>query len=272
MPDKEQAALAISEIVDLERYPLVDLASDRRQQLVDRCRADLRAEGACQLDRLLLPGAVGVVVEEALRLSPMAFRTEAVHNVYFVDIPSDPDEDDLRGVAVRSAKRALSWKHLDGASPLSVLYQWDGLVSFLREVLELPSLYRDADPVGACSVMFYDENDELGWHFDNSEFAVTLMLQASENGGAFEFVPAIRDLEDEHAGAVRAILAGEQERVRSLDIELGTFTLFQGRYSLHRVTPITGDRPRINAVLAYATEPGHQLTPLTRELFYGPDT
>jgi hypothetical protein len=48
--------------------------------------------------------------------------------------------------------------------------------------------------------------------------------------------------------------------------------LFRGRYSLHRVTPVVGSRARINAVLASASVPDHQLEPLTRELFYGPGT
>jgi len=269
MPETAPGAFPINEILDLERYPVADLESDRGQRLLDRCRGELRADGACQLDRLLLPGAVRAVVDQALGLKAMAFRTEAVHNVYFVDLPPHAGEDDLRAITVRSAKRALSWMHIDAASPLRTLYEWDGLVSFLREVLELPSLYRDADPVGACSVMFYDESDELGWHFDNSEFAVTLMLQACETGGLYEYVPAIRSAEDENADDVRAVLAGNRQLVRSLDIEPGTLTLFRGRYSLHRVTPVVGHTARLNAVLTYASVPDHQLEPLTRELFYG---
>jgi hypothetical protein len=270
MSDPGVADFEIEAILDLGRYQLADLGSDRGQALVDRCRRELRAEGACQLDRLLRPDAIRTVVEEAIGLSGMAFRTEAVHNVYFVDIPSEAAEDDLRTVTARSAKRALSSRYLDDASPLRTLYEWDGLVAFLREVLELPSLYRDADPVGACSVMFYDADDELGWHFDNSEFAVTLMLQPCEAGGAYEFVPAIRSADDENVEAVRAVLAGERDLVRSLEIEPGTLTMFRGRNSLHRVTPVAGSSARMNAVLAYSSDPDHQLEPLTRELFYGP--
>ena len=264
--------MEIEDILDLERYPIGDLEGDTGQLLLDRCRRELRAEGACQLDRLVRPEAVRAMVEEAVWLSELAFRTEAVHNVYFVDIPPEPADDDLRAITVRSAKRSLGWKYVGATSPLREVYEWDGLVLFLREVLELATLYRDADPVGACSVMYYDENDELGWHFDNSEFAVTLMLQVCEAGGVYEFVPAVRSAGDEGAGAVRAVLAGERERVRSLEIEPGTLTLFRGRNSLHRVTPVSGARARMNAVLSYASDPDHQLEPLTRELFYGPDT
>ena len=62
---------------------------------------------------------------------------------------------------------------------------------------------------------------------------------------------------------------------RAFVIELpsrpGTLAFFRGRYSLHRVTPIEGTRPRLNSVLTYASEPGHRLNPLTAKLFYGRD-
>jgi hypothetical protein len=119
--------------------------------------------------------------------------------------------------------------------------------------------------------MFYGEGDELGWHFDNSEFAVTLMLRECLEGGEFEYVPGIRAAGDENFAGVRAVLGGAREPVRPLEAGPGTLTLFRGRHSLHRVTPVRGTTRRVNAVLAYASVPGHRLTPLNRRLFYGAD-
>ncbi|MEM9656402.1 MAG: hypothetical protein AAGA65_30260, partial [Actinomycetota bacterium] len=31
-----------------------------------------------------------------------------------------------------------------------------------------------------------------GWHFDNSSFAVTMLLQAPDGGGSFDYVPDVR--------------------------------------------------------------------------------
>jgi hypothetical protein len=174
-------------------------------------------------------------------------------------------------VRVHSSKRALGFNCCGTSSPLRILYEWDGLVAFLKDVLELPDLYHHADPVGACSVMFYDDGDELGWNFDNSEFAVTLMLQECLEGGEFEYVPGIRTAEDENFAGVGAVLKGDRELVRCLHAAPGALTLFRGRYSLHRVTPVRGTTRRVNAVLAYASTPGHRLTPLNRSLFYGAD-
>jgi hypothetical protein len=95
------------------------------------------------------------------------------------------------------------------------------------------------------------------------------MLQTSEGGGSFEFVPRIRDAGDERLDAVGRLLAGAGDGILTMDGQPGTLALFAGRHSIHRVTPIQGKTPRVNAVLAYAQEPGHRLTPLNRELFYG---
>ena len=70
---------------------------------------------------------------------------------------------------------------------------------------------------------------------------------------------------------VRAVLEGAGEPERCFHAEPGTLTLFRGRYSLRRVTPIRGTTRRVNAVLAYARTAGHRLAPLNRRLSCGPD-
>ena len=260
---------AIADIVDLGRYPIAHLAAARARRLVEDCRRELAARGACQLPGFMRPEAVQAVVDEAGALGHLAHRTEAAHNVYFTEAAPGLAAGDPRRWQVHSAKGAIGWNRIGPGSPLRRLYEWDGLTGFIRAALALPALYRDADPAGACSIMLYGQGDELGWHFDNSEFAVTLMLQTSEGGGSFEFVPRIRDAGDERLDAVGRLLAGAGDGILTMDGQPGTLALFAGRHSIHRVTPIQGKTPRVNAVLAYSQEPAHRLTPLNRELFYG---
>ena len=44
--------------------------------------------------------------------------------------------------------------------------------------------------------------------------------------------------------------------MRSVGAAPGDLQLFLGRYSLHQVTPVTGDRQRHTLVLSYAERPG----------------
>jgi hypothetical protein len=48
-------------------------------------------------------------------------------------------------------------------------------------------LYRSADPLDALEIAIFGDGDELGWHFDNSEFSVTVMYQQAEAGGHFDY-------------------------------------------------------------------------------------
>ena len=50
------------------------------------------------------------------------------------------------------------------------------------------TLYEYEDPLSSINIHYAKEGQELGWHFDNSSFAVTLLLQKLLGGGVFEYV------------------------------------------------------------------------------------
>ena len=260
----------LSELVDLERYPLHDLDGPEGTHLVERVRGMLRELGACDLPGFLLPHAVASAVAGALAGCDDAFRTEQTHDIEFSGRnPESLAADDPLRVRVRSAKDGIAYDRVPADSPVRALYLSDELVRFVGSVLELEPLYRSDDPLGALNLMLYAPGDELGWHFDNADFVVTLMLQAPEAGGTFEFVPMLRREGDRNDDGVRALLEGRLPGVRTMSGEPGTLALFRGHWSPHRVTPVEGDRVRVNAVLAYARAPGHRLQPETYRIFYG---
>lgn len=51
------------------------------------------------------------------------------------------------------------------------------------------------------------------------------------------------------------MLNGTSDKVNVLNLEPGDLQIFRGRYSLHRVAPLTGKRPRYVAILSYVEEP-----------------
>ena len=66
----------------------------------------------------------------------------------------------------------------------------------------------------------------------------------------------IRSAADERYDDVGQVLRGEHHRaVEQVPMTPGTLMLFEGRYSMHRVTPIAGPVPRYVALLAYDTRP-----------------
>lgn len=138
-----------------------------------------------------------------------------------------------------------------------------------RDDAGVAAIKERTDGLGALNVMFYEQGDDLGWHFDNADVAVTLMLQAPESGGVFEYVPALRTASDQNPSGVAALLGGDRAGVRTLDPEPGTLSLFRGHLSPHRVTPVQGDVSRINAVVSYADRPDTRLSQSARRIFFG---
>jgi hypothetical protein len=83
-------------------------------------------------------------------------------------------------------------------------------------------------------------------------------------------VPWIRTATDEHYDAVRRVQAGAADAgVRVVPMTPGTLMLFEGRRSIHRVSPIRGGRPRHVALLAYDTKPGTDSSALLKRVRYG---
>ena len=139
----------------------------------------------------------------------------------------------------------------------------------LGAVLQRGPLYRYADPLGALNLAVMTDGDELQWHFDQTDFVVSLALQDADEGGDFEVVPHIRSASDERYDAVKRLFEGARDTVVRLPMRPGTLLIFEGRYSIHRVSPIHGTTPRHVALLAYDTKPGTCSTEVLRLSRYG---
>jgi hypothetical protein len=260
---------ALGDIIDLARYPLHAPGSPAYGRLVDAARQGLGEAGACVLAGFMRPAAVARTLAEVDPLQPEAFVCRQPHNVYLVDPdPARPSEH-ARNRLVRSEKAILAHDEIPTGSPLRGIYESPGFRAFICDALEVERLFPFDDPLASINVNFYGEDQELGWHFDNAKFALTLMLRQAVSGGAFEYAPNIRTEDEAGYGRIARILDGDATGVRELKQDPGALVLFKGSRSLHRVAPSFGSPPRTIAILSYAGEPGQGLKDHTRLLFYG---
>jgi hypothetical protein len=209
------------------------------------------------------------MVTQAGELATTAWATDRLLTVYFEPADDSAGPDHPRALQQRSAKKAIAYDHIPPVSPIRRLYESDDLTAFIAAVLGKQVLYRSADPLDALEIAIFDDGDELGWHFDRSEFSVTVMYQQSEAGGHFDYYPGLRSGHDENYPGVQRILQGDFGGVIRPPSSPGTLVVFRGQHALHRVTPVRGPRPRINSVLTYGGHPGMKLNELTQMLFYG---
>ncbi len=257
------------DILDLDRYPLDRLDSPEARALVARCQADLDQYGMFNLDGLLKPGALtGAVAEVKPVLDSASFTHRRSHNIYFrKDLPGlAPDHPALR--LCETVNHTICADQIPG-SALMRLYQWPPFAAFLAAVMEKPALHTMADPLARMNVMAYRDGEALNWHFDRSEFTTTLLLQAPESGGDFEYRTDLRSEGDPNYGGVARLLEGRDPEVETLHLAPGTLNVFRGKNTAHRVTPIAGARERIIAVFSYYDRPGVQFSEEERIGFYG---
>ena len=198
-----------------------------------------------------------------------AYFCKSSHNAYLSDEQqTDSSASDATTRQEQTFVGSVPYDRIDKHSQLNQLYTWDPLKDFIGHVLGKDTFYRFADPFGACSINVFVDGGEHGWHFDESEYTVTLMLQKPDNGGSFEYVPRIRGLADEQA-IVSSVLDGDRERVLELPFTAGTLLIFGGRQTLHRVTRVTGEKARLVPVLCFSETPDVVNSEAVRKLFWG---
>lgn len=257
------------DLIDTVKYPVADKTAPEYRQLVERCRMQLKANGACVLPGFIKPEAVEWLREESTELAPLAYHSIVEGNAYLT--PEDaslPAEHPMR-MKDRTALGAVAYDQMPEGILIRQLYEWDGLMEFLGQALGKEKLFRYADKMGALNIAVMKDGDFLRWHFDQTDFVVSLLIQDCESGGEYEFVPMIRTRDNENFDTVKDVLKGSTEGVIRLDIKPGSLVLFEGRNSLHRVTPIVGQTMRLIALLGYDTKPGVVSTDHLRYMRYG---
>lgn len=215
-------------LIDTDRWPLDD------PRVIEPLARQFAAEHIAILPGFVKSEALPALVSECDRLACVAYHTDNNANLDVVAYDQFP---------VDSMVRAL--------------YEWDPLMDFVGGILGHERLFRYADPFGALNLSVMRNGHVLGWHFDQTDFVVSIAIQPSLEGGHFENVPMVRSASDDNADVVAAVRRGDRnDLVRTEPMTPGTLMVFNGRWSYHRVTQVRGDVPRHVALLAYDTKPG----------------
>lgn len=255
------------ELINLDAYPIHQEGA-QRQEVLTRVRADLEFDGCAVLKGFLTPQGIRTLRDEADLVADQAHQSFNRTNVYFTsDDPSLPKTDPRRQFYDRS-NAFVPADNFAKTGPLRSIHDFDGFDQFLKDCFEQDAFYRYADPLADVIINTATEGNGFPWHFDTNNFTVTLAIQNAEEGGAFEYAPAIRE-GSENFEEVSRVLEGTSDKVRVLELEPGDLQLFRGRYSLHRVAPLTGQRPRYVAIFSYVEQPDMVGNPERTQQLYG---
>lgn len=237
---------------------------------VASCKEALDQNGVLVLPDFVSKAAIEQMKREGNTGVGDAYFCASRHNVYLIPPDTEFGMEHPRNREVVSSKGLIGDDQVPESSPLKTLYRDRLFQRFIAEIVGENALYPYADPLSAVNIHYAKEGQELGWHFDNSSFAITLLIDKPLGGGEFEYLKDIRnaDAGEFNFETVAKLLDGEIEPAK-LSMEPGTLVLFRGRNSIHRVTPTVGEKTRMLAVLAYNSEPGVELSESARMTFYG---
>ncbi len=242
-----------ADLINLARYPIHQHGPDRDCVLLD-IRANLKRDGCAVLKGFLTPDGITALTAEADSVADKGHRSYSRTNAYFTqDDPNLPDDDPRRQFFERS-NAFIPADNFAKHGPLRSVHDFQGFDQFIKDCFQHENFYRYADPLADVIVNMAGEGNGFPWHFDTNNFTVTLAIQNAEDGGAFEYAPGIRE-GHENFEDVSQVLAGTSAKVKVLNLEPGDLQLFRGRYSLHRVAPLKGARPRYVAIFSYVEEP-----------------
>ncbi len=257
MPGNHQMSQDVAlELIDIDRYPIADLENGAGAEFLAECQRHMDDHGWCNLAGFLRTEALEQLNGEANDLLPTAETLHVKRNIYQGAIDPSLPEDDPRRKEFTHIAVQLADDQIPAETRLKQLYHSDILTDFVRRVQMKEQLYRCADEFQALNVVALHPDSWHAWHYDTTECTVTLLLQAAEEGGEFTFLPNSRTDDAENREAVDRLLAGDLSQAETFSRGAGTFTLFRGGYSLHGVTKVEGDRPRISAIMTYDEQPG----------------
>lgn len=267
-------------MIDPDRYLVDQPQSDGYQALVAHCRASMAEHGCAHL-----PGFVSADVVQAMaaELVPLpTFRRSHVLSAWGDPPGEHLPPDHIHRRLFPEDTQVLAGDQLQGTA-LRQLYESPELMSFLADALSLPALHRFADPFQDLNVVQIADGGLHAWHYDLSDFVITILLQKSEVGGQFEFAPFIRGevipgvtggrdgrVWDERYEDVERLFNDQWPSRQTLDLEPGDLVMFNGLRSMHRVRSVYGATRRMVGVLSYDTKPGFRSTDDINSRLYGP--
>ncbi len=255
--------------IDYDVLPVDRPSSAAYTAVVDRVRAELADDGCAVLNGVLTPSGLAAAVAEADAVAAAAHRSFNRTNAYFTaDDESLPADDPRRRFFDRS-NAFVPADNFAPEGPLRGIYDEPGFDDFIRDCLQADPFHRYADPLADVIINTAVAGPGFPWHFDTNDYTVTLAIQTAEEGGTFQYAPGIRSYDDENFDEVTRVLDGVSDRVVDLDLQPGDLQIFLGRNSLHRVTPLAGERARHVGIFSYVDQPDMVASPERCRQLYG---
>ena len=209
-----------------------------------------------------------ILNDEAKKLKKLSFKSSPDYNVYISEHDNLFSDNSPRNRRMSTSKKCIPNDLIPEDSLLQIIYNSDLIKNFYCDLLKKNQLYSYADPLSSININYYDKGDALGWHFDNSDFTITLLLKNCIKGGVYEFFNNMRYNDGkENYDFVEKILNNKVSGTKVESLE-GDLMIFKGNKSIHQVTAVE-EGERILVTFNYNEVEGIPLSEQSRKTFFG---
>ena len=267
--------MSLHDVINFEQYPIHNLNTTAAKNLIAICQAKMKSDGSLLLEGFIQQDVIQKMCTEVTNLE--SHRRLEIISVLKRDpwVNKDLYQKNLRPdhpalFTMPQDVCAVASDLVPTESLLRRVYDSDIVMNFVAAVVNQPKIFQYGDEFQALNVMYMKDGGSRAWHYDGSDYVVTLMLQPSDVGGEFEWAPFIRgeQVGDENFEQVEQLFKGNWE-TKKTRCNAGALAIFNGRRSLHRVRSVYGKKVRIQSVLSYAKTPNEHSTPEKNITLYG---
>jgi len=228
----------------------------------------LESEGILVFNSFISNNGLDILQKEASELKDLSYKSSSEYNVYVSEYDSSFSEDSPRNRIMSTSKKCIPNDLIPYNSILQKIYDSKIIRSFFKGLLNKNELYPYSDPLSSININYYDEGDALGWHFDNSDFTITLLIKNCKKGGIYEFFNDMRykDGKEDYT-FVEKILDNKVSGTKVESLE-GDLMIFKGNKSIHQVTAVE-EGERVLVTFNYNEAEGIPLSEKSRKTFFG---
>eukprot|EP00980_Cylindrotheca_fusiformis_P015038 scaffold4150_cov117-Cylindrotheca_fusiformis.AAC.4 len=249
--------------MNFEKYPwLADLSSPDAISAIERARISYQETGAVTFPDFVSSFALESCKRDALDQESTAYTTDDVHTAYLRPPINNKEEmpfTSVQNLEMRTQVASIAFDELPPNSVLGSIYQNPILRKLVSRIVgseqkQEDSIYLSDDPLGCCSINVFRPGYHHSFHFDESEFSTTLMIQEAETPGTglFQYTKPLRETSDDLAlESVARTIATYDDTVDMTDLLESSATPpnteTTSSKSLHRVTKVEGGCSRCNS-------------------------
>ena len=217
--DVATGSYTLEDIVNLIDYPIHKPKSTAYKETIKLAKKQLNDTSCSVSKSFIKETAVKQMLSETLALQDKFIIREFTHNIYYKNATDAYEKDDPASVTQTRKNGFLRPDHIPRATMVWGLFQMPEIIRFVADCLGYNKLYQYYDPYTSMGINYQEDGWDFPWHFDSSEFAISTLLQKSEEGGTFQWTDEIKSEPSEQM----KVLETNTHRVHSLDLEPGDF-------------------------------------------------